>query len=130
MSAGRDADTLIADKVELYRRIAHGWVCPDQQTGRQRLSSLAFRDSMGEISVELSSLTSPAECMARGGPTIIGLVALTVAQVREMGFTVVHDPKPDNPAHALILGASSKRNSRDLSRVARWIYPLDRNPLA
>jgi hypothetical protein len=127
MNLGPQDDTAIPDEEVLYRRIAKDWIVPGSAEGRKVLSSQAFHDRKKEVSVDRASLTSPAACLAGGGPNICGIVSVTAKQVRELNLDVTPDPMPGNPAHALI-HVQTKRQSKQLSTRARWEYPEGANP--
>ena len=136
----RRDDPTIPDAEDLYRRVVEERIVTEQDTGRKRLSSQAFSDRRNEISVDLSSMISPEECLKLGlrfgsGP-FRGVVAITAGQARDLDQVVVRDPipedparsLPENPAHALICG--KKASQRRLAARARWVYPPDQNPFA
>jgi len=138
----RQDDLTIPDAEDLYRRVVELWIFTEQATGRKRLSSQAFSDRHNEISVDLSSMISPAESLGLGlrfgsGP-IRGIVAITAGQARDLDQVIVRDPLPEdpalsipeNPAHALICGNQKKSVQKRLAARARWAYPPEQNPLA
>jgi len=49
-----------------------------------------------------------------------GLARLTVKQIRDCGCEVVHDPKPDDYAHAII-PKTTPRSARQLAQTAELI---------
>jgi len=133
----REDDPSIPDSEELYRQILAEWIVREQSSGRQRFSSQTFADRNNEISVDLSSLTSPEACLGRGGARFIGIAALMASHARALGQVIVRDPIPaDNPehlpedlAHALICGPQPHSVRKRLAQNARWVYPADANPL-
>ncbi|MBN1918454.1 MAG: hypothetical protein JW889_11125 [Verrucomicrobia bacterium] len=89
--------------------------------GTHRPSSATFKSRTRHISVFLASKTTPQECMSRN-PTWVGLAAIHVALPRELGYEVVEDPLPGNPAHAEILGPITKKaHAKRMAREAKWI---------
>jgi hypothetical protein len=56
-----------------------------------------------------------------------GLAELRATQVRDQGLEVIHDPLPDNYAHANIVGfgemsrSQAKRAQKELARAAAWV---------
>lgn len=68
------------------------------------------------LSVQLAKLLRLPEDCLRDRPSF-GVGALTVADVEQLGFTVVHDPLPDDPAHALVVGPNDKQTARALARL-------------
>ena len=103
----------IADDDQLYRRLAPEHVNPDGT-----VNSAAFKRGKQydqSISVDLARLTTPARVLAsRPG---FGLGILPTSVPRSMGFTVRHDPLPDNPAHSLIEGDNDRAKSRLLAEA-------------
>lgn len=106
----------IEDDDLLYRRIAPEFIKPNGELA----SPVYMRDGRPDdaVSVDLARFTSPAESAARG-PRATGytLAAIRAGDLRGQGFTVRHDPQPDNPAHALIDGVRSKADIRRLLAI-------------
>lgn len=117
----RRDDPSIPNAEDLYRRLARDWIVPDRMTGGVRVSSGAFKDLHGEISVHLSSKITPEDSLAYGGAGIVALVAVTAGNVRSLAQAVVRDAQPDDPAHALICGQQPQSIRRKLAGLARWI---------
>ena len=96
----------------LYRRLHVHAVNGD------RVNRLAFMTGGNydrELSVQMAKLLgSPRDCL-RHRPSF-GVGAITVADVERLGFSVVHDPLPDDPAHALVIGENSKQIASELAR--------------
>lgn len=51
----------------------------------------------------------------------IGVAELEAARVQATGLSIVADPIPANPAHALVLGTKSSKVQRTLLRMARFV---------
>lgn len=51
----------------------------------------------------------------------VGLASIPAALPIGLGYRVVMDPLPDNPAHALILGRISTGHSKVMAKSARWV---------
>ncbi len=103
----------IADDDELYRRLAPEHVNPDGT-----VNSAAFKRGKQfdqSISVDLARLTAPARMLAYR--PVFGLGVLVAAVPRSLGFTIRHDPLPDNAAHSLIEGENSRAKSRLLAEA-------------
>lgn len=136
MSGERQDDESIPDSEDTYRRIVEDWVQLHAVTGKKYLVSAAFSNE--ELSVDLSSLARPDETFGRATPEPLGVVAIAAGDARDCRQIIVRDPMPGdlargiqaNPAHALIYGKKSKGIRRRLRDRARWVYPVDRNPLA
>jgi hypothetical protein len=135
--ATRTDDPTIGDAEDLLRRVARDWIVTEQATQRRRLSSAAFRDGNQEISVDLSSLTTPPACLSRGGPSIVGVVSVTAGQARNLKQGVARDPIPEDPAHAIpedpahavIFGEQNRATCKGLASCAKWVFPPESNPL-
>jgi hypothetical protein len=103
----------IADDDALYRRIA-----PHCFKRDGTISSSAFMTNNvpdDQISVDLARLTTADESLARAPRPGFGLGDLLASEPRRLGFTVRHDPIPENPAHALIEGQNTKELCRRLA---------------
>jgi hypothetical protein len=112
-------DPTIPDSEGLWRRIPPSWIVLDKETGEWRLSSVAFIDRRGELSVELSSLTTAEQSLVRYPEHSLAEVKAIV--FRERGYGVVPDPLPDNMAHALVSGKITKTHAREIARAAVWV---------
>jgi len=107
----------IAHDDELYRRIA-----PDFFKADGTVSSGAYKvkgQPDKEISVNLKYLTTIEETL-RDRPTF-GVGSLIARSARDLGLEVVHDPQPDNYAHSLIKGASTKTHCSKLAEATTII---------
>jgi hypothetical protein len=125
----RQDDPSIPSEEDLYRNVLDTCLIREQVSGRFRLTSDTFRDRSEEISVNLSSLVTPAQSLSLGIPRHLGVVAITAGEARQLGQIVAKDPIPENPAHALICGHQTRSIRKQMAETARWVYPLDRNPL-
>lgn len=73
-----------------------------------------------EISVDLARKTTPEGTLAAVPPrlvNVLGLGVLKAGDVRRLGFTVRHDPKPKNRAHSLIEGAKTEADCYLLAEI-------------
>ena len=96
----------------LYRRSHASAVDGDRVT---RAAFMTNGQYDRELSVQLAKLlTSPQDCLR--DRTRFGVGAIAVADVARLGFEVVPDPLPDDPAHALVIGPNSKQMARALAR--------------
>jgi hypothetical protein len=117
-------DPEISDAEGLWRRVAPNHVKFDLSRRRYRPSSVAFRHKHGEISVNLRSRTTPATSLAsRPG---FSLAEIEAVRPRRVGYGVISDEKPDNPAHALVVVHDTprriqKRNEKYLALRSTWI---------
>lgn len=109
----------IEDDDDLFRRIAPDFLLPDGT-----ITSAAFKlrgQPDPNISVDLARLTSPAASLAPVQGRGFRLGVLKAHAPRVLGLRVDHDPQKGNPAHSLILGASTKAHSRGLALAARLL---------
>ena len=116
-----DDDTAIPDEEFLYRGVHHTQVKEDGT-----ISSGAFVSGTNpHPSIDRSSLTTPEESLARK-PSSVALARLTAGAVRERTVGVKGDPKPENPAHALIIRdprcvhSAWKRVAKHLADACSW----------
>jgi hypothetical protein len=120
----------------LYRGIASSppeasLIKHDKEKGTFRPTSLAFKDSRGELSVDVASKTTPEDLLRRL-PQSIGIVSFQAAIPISFDYKVVEAPvfnvpgKPDNPAHALVLSSGepmSKTARREIAKLCSWVIP-------
>lgn len=90
------------------------------------ITSFAFRTRKGEngLSVDVEKLSSYEK--ATLGSNRFRLVKLNVGQIRHDindGLDVIHDPLPDNTAHALIKGKISRGKRSSLVKIAQEVLP-------
>jgi hypothetical protein len=116
-------DPSIPDSEWLFRTIHPNWV-----KDANAVSSGAFKSKDPDTSVDLGSLTTPDETLARR-PSHAGVVKLLTGRVRGIKPGVVGvagDPVPGNPAHALIIRelTSSRvysETARELAGLCEWV---------
>lgn len=48
---------------------------------------------------------------------------LPVSLLRELGMTIVRDPQPDDPSHALVWGKKKGSPGSKLAKTAVWVQP-------
>jgi len=111
-------DKTIPDSEGLWRRVHPTQIVVDQTTGIQRPSSAAFKDRRGELSVEISSLTTPERVLAEYPKH--SLVEVKAAVFRAKRCIIVKDPLPNNIAHALVCGNLTQADLREIARIATW----------
>jgi hypothetical protein len=119
----RDYPT-ISDDAELWRRIPPWHFVDDGNLGQIRPSSAAFEDDPdgSPMSVILGAeVDGPQRALA--GHQGFALASITAALARGLGLGVARDPRPDEPAHAVVFGKKNKRVSRRLAMGSRWIVP-------
>ena len=112
----------ITNDDHLYRRLHPGFI---KHNGE--ISSSAFHDDSGKVSVDLAKLTSPEESVARSKGNGYGLADLIVVRIRELGFDVFHDPIETNYSHCIIDNVITKADQRKLARVATTLISPRKN---
>ena len=117
-------DTPIADATELFRRIHPDEVIWDDDEGRYRPSSGAFRKKE-RVSVQIQDALADAEIEPEATLTLSGhtrhsLAALTAEVARKEQQILERTPLSDNPAHGEIVGKKSSSCATRLARAARW----------
>ena len=93
------------------------FIVMDHNTGLYRVSSAAFDDP--EMSVAIADEAVTTDYLTRGRDAY-GVVAFTAGFARPQGQSVVHDPWPAEPAHALVLGSKPRRVCRAFAQHIRW----------
>jgi hypothetical protein len=101
----------IIEETELYRRFP---IEPHLDSfykiveGKKIPSSAAFKTKANEdgLSIDIAELTTPAKSVLDDKK--FGLAKFLAKIPLEAGLKCVHDPKPNNSAHALILGDTKK----------------------
>lgn len=89
------------------------------------ISSFAFRLRTGEngLSVDVEKFSSFEKATLRRKD--FRLLKLNVGQIRNEvneGLDVIHDPLPDNEAHALITGDINKRKQQALVSISTEVF--------
>lgn len=121
-------DVSIADDERLLRRIRPDDVFVEPETGQRRPSSATFISKSNIISVDLATLTTPEKALANYPRHI--LVEIDVGTVRSLGCKMVRDPRPENPAHALLYGSGpdgrmTKSQAREIVGRSKWVLVGD-----
>jgi hypothetical protein len=104
---------VIAVGDSLYRRLPRETV----RLGRVTRGAYYVRGEPDPaVSVDLARLTTPEETRLRAPrPERFGIGALPARIPIELGLRVRHDPLPDNPAHCLIEGATTRAICQSLA---------------
>ena len=117
-------DTSIPDTADLWRRIppVPSYTLLDQNTGRQRPTSLAFTDGKnGEpMSVFIAAEAGDPSMILHGNENY-GLVAIKAGVVRACNQMIVRDPLPDAPWHAVVIGNKSHAVRSQLAKAAESV---------
>ena len=105
----------------LYRRLSPNHI----NKATQEVVSNAYKlngEPDREISVDLAKLTTPAKSLAcvkdRPG---FRIGALLVKDVQSLGLTVQYAPLPDNPAHCVIKGNTTRQTCKLLAEKTKLI---------
>ena len=119
-------DATIPNDAELWRRIHPEWVVPDENADGMRVSSAAFDNSRdgSPTSVLLATIVretgrTDADVLAHFEG--FALASLTAGQARECSQEVARDPRPEEPAHAYVLGKKTQGAKKCLARSAKWV---------
>lgn len=111
-------DPCIPDDAFLYRRIIRQWFVQNGD-GTERISSAAFKDGRGELSVNVASLTTPRRVL-QGRPKD-RLAQLQAKIPRSLFLNVMMDAKPDDPSHAVICPKASDAKARRMAADATLV---------
>ncbi len=99
----------------LWRRIIPQWI-KFHDDGTEFIASAAFRDNLdGNISVHIAALTT-AEAVRRNFP-FCRLAEIEARVVKERGFSVIPDPLPDDPSHAILRPTQDHKSKSKKSRI-------------
>ena len=113
-----DDNTIVASD-RLWRRIHPSYLKPLEDGSGFGVSSAAFRDKTGELSVHLAALTSDARVLAEY-PTF-SLGELQAGVPRGLGMLVCRDPLPEDASHTLICPAASKSQAKKLAEACALV---------
>jgi hypothetical protein len=119
-------DRSIADDAGLLRRVHPGLVMYDKNQGRWRPMKGAFLDKEMSVDVEMIMQQHGLNLSfsLRNAPNF-SLARFTAGAARAKGLSVVHDPcpsdQPDNPAHALVIGATESI-ARHFALICEWAH--------
>lgn len=121
-------DPTILDIDILWRRIPPIHFVHDQNLDRMRPTSAAFMDSPdgSPMSVFLAKIVqesgrSPDDALV--GHTGYALSAVTAGLARERKQGVSRDPKPNEPAHALVFGKKTDAVRKAFAKKSEWVIP-------
>lgn len=115
----------VADDEVLFRRLTVSNQYKKKDDGSYRPSSALYKSSLGDISVDIASKTTPIKSI-KGAKALVGLVAKVP---KDLGHPVVEDPVEEdlehgieaNPAHALITGKVNGKRARTLAGASSWV---------
>lgn len=91
------------------------------ENGKKVPSSAAFKTKSNEdgLSVNIAALTTPE--ITVGNPEEFGVAEISASKPIEFGHPCVHNPQPDNNAHALIMG-DTKSIAKKLSKAVTQVF--------
>jgi hypothetical protein len=92
------------------------------QNDRKVPTSAAFKTKPGEngLSVDIAALTTPEKSVMNSAR--FNLAEISAATPLNLNLECVHNPVPENDAHALILGENTKSIAKKLSVAVTNIY--------
>lgn len=105
-------------------------VCPDENSGGDRISSNAFSATNGDphfgMSVDIGQLLAEAGLAeSHMVPTGMGAVRLPVDGVRALSLKVGSDPiPPSHPYHGQVWGVKNSKRRKLHQLVAGWVVEL------
>ena len=103
----------------LLRRIGADWITTAED-GSTIIASAAFLDNIdGNVSVHIASLTSQEQVLA--AYPFCRLAAIEARIVQGCGFSVIRDPLPEDPSHAVLRPPAGYRSKNKRKADARLI---------
>jgi hypothetical protein len=115
-------DPTIENSAVLLRRVIPKFIVhtPD---GGQRISSAAFKDGRGELSVAIAALTT-YEKLLEGRPD--DRIARFLAEIpRGLALNVMADPLPEDAAHAIICPKATSSKADKLAKSAQLVDRIE-----
>jgi hypothetical protein len=121
-------DLTVTNDEWLWRRIPPWHVYFDENLGRSRPSKAAFEDdadgrpmSVVLATVVINANRTPNDVLR--GHEGFALAQITAGLARSKQQGVQRDPRPDEPAHALVFGRKSDSARRAFAKSCQWILP-------
>jgi hypothetical protein len=120
----RPDDPTINDSERLWRRVHPNQVRTNTETGEPEISSAVF-STREEVSVAISGETNLTTFLR--DYTKHSVIEFSAGAARAANCTIVRDPLPDDPAHALVCGSRShgqlsKTQQERLKQASRIIF--------
>jgi hypothetical protein len=107
----------------LYRRVISFSVNPDKTVNSSAFRLRKSKRADPEISVDLARMITAQECLQIASIVGLGVAELCAEIPIGMGLIVKHDPQPEDPAHSLIIGATSLAQCRMLADNCTLVIP-------
>ena len=92
----------------------------DHSTGEVKHSAFTVSNKPAKaVSVQVKRLMDcgTQAALAQAGRSDFGMGELVVSEIRALGFQVALDPLPDDPAHAVITGLSTRTHCEMLADI-------------
>jgi len=114
-------DCALAGDIEIVRVLVDRSWCTKNDDGTERPSSIAFLDSLNEVSCFILNETNLSLIADRFPDKKIAIV--TVAAAREAGFIVARDPDGGGgiPGHVVLVQRSAPLESKQHVRLTRQL---------
>lgn len=120
----RPDDVSLADDAPLWRRVPPWHFEPPDAPARPTSAAFDNDPDGGPMSVvlgdEVLAAGRTADSVVHAHPGF-AVAALTARQARDDGQRVVRDPRPDEPAHAIVVGPKPRSVRRRWAKSARWV---------
>lgn len=116
-------DGSVPDDAGLLRRVHPDQVVKDDNTGKYRPSSAAFKDN--ELSVDAEPVLQAQRLDWRFSlqkHPQHSLVRFLAKAARELGLPVVSDELPDNKSHTLVCGKKTPGKANKLRDTSNWVH--------
>jgi hypothetical protein len=121
-------DATITNEAKLWRRVPPWHFVLDENQGRVRPSKAAFDDD--EDGSPMSVVLAEIVVASGRGPSniLIGhagfaLASISAGLVRSKNQGVVKDPRPEEPAHAVVFGKKTDSVRRAFAKQSEWVIP-------
>jgi hypothetical protein len=113
----------IAPDAVFWRRVRPDWIIPDENLGRRRPSSAAFDDDRDgdPMSMYQANAGNAVEDVLQGFDGY-GLVSLTGAQLKALGYAVFSRPEQGFPSHVEVSGKKTKGAKSNMAKNALWVF--------
>ena len=123
MAGDGQGDQQLADDAALLRRIRPDQIIDDQNEGKRRPSSAAFKDT--EMSVDAEPILKSLGLswnFSISKHAGYSLVSFTAGLARAQQQAVVVKPEDDNPAHTEVVGKKTRGIANALRDASQWVH--------